>query len=86
MIIRDLDNIAYCVSKLPLVNAAQLVGSLDGTAFGSMYNWSEFFNDKMIKKALKGITQMHHFKFHSSSPGTVFVKTSSSAEKNGQSN
>ena len=35
----------------------------------------------MIKTAPKAITQMHHFKFHSSSPGKVIAKTSSSAEE-----
>ena len=31
-----------------------------------------------IKTALKGITQMHHFRFNSSSPGVVFVESESS--------
>ena len=81
MKIGDLDDIANCVSRSSTVNIAQLIGSLDGTTFVPMYNWSEYFDDKTIKTALKGITQMHHFRFHSSFPGTVFVKTSSTAEE-----
>ena len=81
MKVGDLDDIANCVSRSPTVNVAQLVDSIDGTAFVPMYNWSEYFDDKTIKMALKGITQMHHFRFHTSSPGTIFVKTSSTTEE-----
>ena len=81
MKIEDLDDIASCVSRSSTVNVAQLVGSLNGTTFVPMYNWSEYFDDKTIKTALKSITQMHYFRFHSSFPSTVFVKTSSTAEE-----
>ena len=46
MNIGDFDDIVNCVSKSSTVNVAQLVGSLDGTAFVPMYNWSEFFDKK----------------------------------------
>ena len=73
--IGDLDNIANCVSYSSSVNVPQLVGSLDGTTFVKTYNWSDYFDERTVKTALKGITQMHHFRFVSSSPGAVFVKT-----------
>ena len=76
--IGDLDDIANCVSLSPSVNVPQLVGSLDGTTFVSMYNWSEHFEEQTIKTALKGIINMHHFRFTTSSPGAVFVKLDSS--------
>ena len=75
----DLDDIANCVSLSSSVNVPQLVGSLDGTTFVPTYNWSEYFEDRTIKTALKGITQMQHFRFSSSSPGAVFVKSVGSA-------
>ena len=39
-----------------------------------MFNLSEFFEDAMIKRALKGISHMHHFLFTSKAIGKVFVK------------
>jgi len=71
----DLDDIANCVSLSSFVNVPQLVGSLDGSVFVKTYNWSEHFEEHSIKTALKGISQMHHFRFASSSPGAVFVKS-----------
>ena len=56
MKIGDLDDIANCVSKSSTVNVAQLVGSLDGTKFVPMYNWSEYFDDKTILNGIEG----HH--------------------------
>jgi len=50
-------------------NFAQLVGSQDGTTIVPMYNWSDYFEDKTVKTAFKGITQMHHFKFLKTCPG-----------------
>ena len=66
------------VSVSPVLNIPQLVGSLDGTTFFTTYNWSDHFDRHTIKTTLKGITPMHHFKFISSHPGTVFVKLASS--------
>ena len=58
----DLDDIANCVSLSSFVNVPQLVGSLDGSVFVKTYNWSEHFEEHTIKIALKGISQMHHFR------------------------
>ena len=71
----DLDDIANCVSLSSFVNAPQLVGSLHGSVFIKTYNWSEHFEEHIVKTALKGISQKHHFRFASSSPGAVFVKS-----------
>ena len=77
--IGDLDDIANCVSLSSSVNVPQLVGSLDGTTFVYTYNWVEYFEEFTIKTALKGISNMHNFRFAASSPGAVFVKSDSSA-------
>ena len=75
--VSSLDEIANTVSMSSVVNVPQLVGSLDGTVYVPTYDWSNYFEDKMIKTALKGILQLHHFRFTIAHPGTVFVKTSS---------
>ena len=73
-----LDDIAQVVERSAQCNHAQVVGNLGGTSVVSFYNWSEFFdNDKVIKTALKDISQLHHFRFTSDQPGCVFVKYSS---------
>lgn len=77
--IGDLDDIANCVSLSSAVNVPQLVGSLDGTVFVPTYNWSEFFDDTMMKTALKGISRLHQFRFSVAKRGVVFVKESSTA-------
>jgi len=75
--VSSLDDIANTVSQSSVVNVPQLVGSLDGTIYVPTYDWSTFFEDKMVKSALKGISQLQHFRFTATNPGTVFVKTSS---------
>ena len=75
--VSSLDDIANTISQSSIVNVPQLVGDLEGTVYVPMYNWSNFFEDKMIKTALKGILQLHHFRFTATHPGMVFVKTSS---------
>ena len=79
--VSSLDDIANTVSRSSFVNVPQLVGDLDGTVYVPSYNWSNFFEDRMIKTALKGISQLHHFRFSATHPGTVFVKTSSDGEE-----
>ena len=59
----DLDDIAKCVSQSSTVNVPQLVGTLDCSVFAPSYTWSEFFDDIMIKSALKSISRLHHFQF-----------------------
>jgi len=43
------------VNQSALPNFAQLIGSQDGTTIVPTYNWSEYFEDKTVKTALKGI-------------------------------
>ena len=69
-----LDDIVAAVNQSAAPNFSQLVGSQDGTTIVPMYNWSDYFEEKTVKTALKGITQMHHFRFLSSRPGKVMVK------------
>lgn len=79
--IGDLDDIANCVSQSASVNVPQLIGSLDGETFVPTYNWSEYFEDVTVKTALRGITQLHHFRFTVDHPGEVFVKSSNSGSE-----
>ena len=76
-----LDDIANCVSRSSFVNVPQLVGTLDGTCLVPMYDWVGFFDKHMNKNALKGIKNMHHFRFTTTEPGMVYVKNSSSDEE-----
>ena len=72
--IGDLDDIANCVSLSSAVSVPQLVGSLYGTVFVPTYNWSEFFDNIMMKSALKGISRLHQFRFSAARHGIVYVK------------
>ena len=67
-------DIAEVAERSAVVNHAQLVGDYNGTIHVPMYNWSAFFDGHTIQTALKGISQMHHFRFTSDHPGVVFVK------------
>ena len=77
-VITSLNDIAQVAERSAQCNHAQVVGHLDGTSVVPFYDWSTFFdNDRVIKTALKGISQMHHFRFTADRPGCVFVKDSS---------
>ena len=52
--VSSLDDIANTVARSSVVNVPQLVGTLDGDILVPTYNWSEFFEDHVIKTALKG--------------------------------
>ena len=73
-----LDDIVRVVNQSAKPNWAQLVGAQDGSNIVPMYDWAEHFEPHTIKTALKGITQMHHFRFSSVHPGKVFVKNCNS--------
>jgi len=79
--INCLDDIVAAVSKSATPNVAQLVGTQDGSSVVNMYNWSEHFEQHTIKTALKGIQQMHHFRFTSAHPGKVFIKNTISDDE-----
>ena len=68
--------VAKVAERFANVNHAQLVGEYGGTIHVPMYNWSGFFEEFTIQTALKGISQMHHFRFTAAHPGVVFVKHS----------
>ena len=69
-----LDDLVRVVNESAIPNVAQLVGSQSGDAIVPMYDLSSYFDELTIKTSLKGITQMHHFKFTKSKPGKVFVR------------
>ena len=72
-----LDEIAQVAENSAQCNHAQLVGHLDGSSEVTFHDWSSFFdNDTIIKTALKGISQISHFRFTAIHPGCVFVKSS----------
>ena len=71
-----LEDVVAVVERSGAINHAQLVGTHDGTSLVPFYNWSEFFDPHMSQTALKGISQMHHFRFSALHPGVVFVKNS----------
>ena len=69
-----LDDIASVVQKSASMNYAQLVGDQQGYV---IVPWIEFFKDKTIKTALKGIKKLSHLRFTTDSPEYVFVKNCS---------
>ena len=76
-----LDDIADVVRNSASVNHPQLVGHQDGTSIVPFYDWSNYFEEHTTKTALKGISQMQHFRFNAAFPGYVFVKESSDGEE-----
>ena len=76
-----LDDIADVATKSASVNHPQLVGHHDGTSIVPFYDWSNYFEEYTIKTALKGITQMQHFRFNAAFPGHVFVKESNDGKE-----
>ena len=76
-----LDDIVRVVERSASVNNAQLVGDLDGNTMVQFFDLSTFFEEHTTKTALKGITQMQHFRFHADSPGYVFVKECSDGKE-----
>ena len=71
-----LSDIASVVDKSAAMNHTQLVGDQDGNVMVKTYDWITFFEDRVIKSALKGIKSYSHFRFTSTHPGTVFVRKS----------
>jgi len=80
-LVSSLDDIANTIARSSVVNVPQLVGTHDGNIFVPTYNWSQFFEDHVIKTALKGITKFQHFRFTHTNPGVVYVKSSSSGDE-----
>ena len=76
-----INDIAEVAEKSAVVNHAQLIGDYDGSIHVPMYNWAEFFEGHTVQTALKGISQMHHFRFTADHPGAVFVKNACDDDK-----
>ena len=62
-------DIVKAVNESGSPNIAQLVGTQAGEVIVPMFNWSDYFEHKTIKTALKGISHMHHFHFKYSALG-----------------
>ena len=77
-VITSLNDIAQVAERSAQCNHALVVRHLDGTSVVPFYDWSTFFdNNRVIKTALKGISQMHHFRFTADRRGCVILKESS---------
>ena len=76
-----INDIAEVAEKSAVVNHAQLIGDYDGSIHVPMYNWAEFFEGHTVQTALKGISQMNHFRFTADHPGAVFVKNACDDDK-----
>ena len=74
-----LSDIASVVNKSAAMNHAQLVGDQSGNVIVQSHDWANFFQDHVIKAAMKGIKSFSHFRFTSAQPGTVHVRKSSDA-------
>ena len=68
----SLKDICEVVNRSAECNHAQLVSKEDGTMIVPTYNWTDFFATRM--KKITGIKKLHHFRFSSDLPGSVFVK------------
>jgi len=68
-------DIADVVRKSAVVNYPQLVGDYNGSSFVNFFDWSSVFDEHTT--TIKGISKFHHFRMSSSSPGFVYVRTSS---------
>ena len=71
-----LSDIVKVVEESATMNCAELVGDQNGNVKVKMYDWITFFEDHVVKSALKGIKSYSHFRFSSKEPGTVYVRQS----------
>ena len=74
-----IEDIAKAVNVSAEVNTSQLVGTQEGDAIVAAYSWDKFFSAYFSK--LVGIKKFQHFRFASSSPGTVFAKQYSDSQE-----
>ena len=77
----SIHDIAEVVKQSANVNHPQLNGDYGGTTYMKTYDWSSFFESRVIQTSLKGISKMHHSRFTVDHPGCVFVKNSSDQAK-----
>ena len=69
----SLQAIAQVVNNSASCNAAQLVVDEVGNTIVPFFDWVSFLAP--VFKKLPGIKKLHHFRFNSSQPGVVFIKT-----------
>jgi len=74
-----LDDLVRVVTSSAEVNEAQLVGDQQGQPLVPMYDWVGFFGSRV--KKVPHITQQHHFRFTSDSPGSVLIQEFSDSEE-----
>ena len=71
-----LADIASIVNQSAAMNHSQLVGGQNGNVIVKAYDWITYFEDYVVKSALKGIKSYSHFRFTSKEPGTVYIRKS----------
>ena len=67
-----LSGISEVVKQSAQCNFSQLVSLEDGTTVVPRYDWTSFF--ALLFRKFSGIKKLYHFRFHSATPGKVFVK------------
>lgn len=68
-------DLVWVVNYSADVNVAQVTAQEDGSVVISTYDWQQYLATYCTK--LTGIKKLHHLRFHSDSPGCVFVKEKS---------
>ena len=81
-----LDDIVSVVQKSAKINYAQLVGDQQGNIIVPSYDCIEFFKDKTIKNALKGLKKLSHLRFTTDSPRYIMLRTVAMIQLNGRLN
>lgn len=79
-----LSDIASVVSQSATMNYCQLVGDQSGNVIVQSYEWTNFFEDHVIKSSLKGIKSFSHFRFTSRTPGSVYVRNTCETGNNAE--
>ena len=74
-VVSSLDELVKVVEESADVNTSQLVGTHDGEVIVPTYDWARYLGQ--VFRKLKGIKKYHMFRFSASSPGNVFLKTTS---------
>ena len=71
--LEDLSAVVHESTAVSKVNIPQLVGHEDGSVIVPTYDWQSFFMPSF--KTFPGIKKIGHFRFPSTSPGTVLIRT-----------
>lgn len=79
-----LSDIVSVVNQSASMNHSQLMGDQSGNVMVTTYDWITFFEERVIKSALKGIKSFSHFRFSSKEPGTVYIRKSCETTNNNE--